>query len=95
MWKVYDELCNRFTGALGEVQAIKDSGLFKGMVKVRYEIGGVYHVDPDHLVEARYSSEIKRANKMKRSPCLEDRNVFPLDPVDHLDSPVFATGGNE
>jgi hypothetical protein len=89
MWKVYDAVANRFTGAIGEIQAIKDSGLFAGKLKVRYQNGEVYHVDPDHLVDPKFSTEIIRANRQKRSPCLEDSPVA-LDPIADFDVPVFA-----
>jgi hypothetical protein len=93
MFNVCDTAANRWTGAICEiVAAARDSGLFKGQVKVRYQSSGqVYYIAPEFLTDARYSSEIKRANKQKRSPCLEER--VPLDPIQDFHNPVFAKAG--
>jgi hypothetical protein len=64
-------MANSVTGALCEIVATaKDSGLFRGQVQVRYNCGRVFHVNPVHLVDPKYASEIVKANKQKRSPCL-------------------------
>jgi hypothetical protein len=69
---VFDTVCNRWTGAVAEVVAPqKDSGLFKGKIKVMYsQSGHTFYTSPEDLVDVSHSAEIIRANKKGKSPSL-------------------------
>jgi hypothetical protein len=41
-------------------------------VQVKYNSGHTFFVNSDHLVDVKFSGEIVKANKQKRSACLDE-----------------------